>query len=116
MPWFRPPPALAGRSQARLDRGEVMRIVASSLRPAHFVTAGTSDLLFEGPVLEEIPWELFRGKLLPDAQTRVRRRFMSWHVRRRAEDGTAQPLLSVRFDGVAHWIYVTRGLHCTIWE
>jgi hypothetical protein len=87
------------------------------MAPAHFFVGATIDLEWQTGIREEIPWELFRGRLLDPAHTRERQAFESWQVFRVADGVRAgQPLVSVKLDSINHVVYVTRGILCHVCE
>ena len=67
--------------------------------------------------VEEIPWELFRGRLLDPAQTRQRVRFQSWNLYW-LEEGirSAEPLLSLKLDERREEVHVVRAILSYAWE
>lgn len=113
MPRFRPrltsptpPPAAAP------DLLAVGQLIDELMQPGHFFVAPSLCLHWTGAKTEDVPWEVFRGRLLASSQTRRQARFLSWHVT--AEDGN--PMLSVRLDVYAGVAHVTRGILCYVWE
>jgi hypothetical protein len=65
----------------------------------------------------EASWEVFRGRLLPPAQTRLTRTFETWSVFR-IDDGAraSEPLLSLKLDRARRQLHVTRGILSQVWE
>lgn len=117
MPWFRTAPADPTEARHALTAEDVRRAVADALAPGNFVVSSPAGLRFEGPILEEIPWELFRGRLLPPNQTRQQEHFQSWNIYHAAAgDEPEGPLLSVKLDATRRVLHVTRGLACLVWE
>src|SRR4051812_24879860 len=111
MPRFRPvlaPPSPA----ARPDPLAVGQLIDALMQPGHFFVAPSLRLHWTAARAEDVPWEVFRGRLLPPSQTRRQARFLSWHVG--AEGGA--PMLSVRLDVHAAVVHVTRGILCHVWE
>lgn len=100
-----------------MSLADVTAAIVDVVRPAHFFLAGGLELTWEHVPVEEIPWELFRGRLLERTQTRQMRGFTAWniHVRERGE-ASAEPLLAVKLDTTAGEIHVTRGILCRVWE
>jgi hypothetical protein len=99
------------------DLLNVPEMVAEVLHPRHFFVAPPASLDWEGPLREEVPWELFRGRLLDPAHTRQRHAFVSWNIFWADEAGrSAEPLLSVKLDTEGQQIHVVRALHCHAWE
>jgi hypothetical protein len=92
-------------------------VIADALLPAHFFAAAPLGLEWEHLPAEEIPWEIFQGRLLDGAQTRQRRTFEAWNVHA-VEGGTrsAEPLVAVKLDLAAGRLHVTRGMLCYVWE
>ncbi len=103
-------------SVARSDQ-EIGDFVQEVLAPAHFFLGGTWRLTWEHVPEEEIPWEIFQGRLLDAAQTRERRVFTSWNLYR-DDAGTLslEPLLSVKFAKDEGRLYVVRAIHSYAWE
>jgi len=92
-------------------------ILADVLEPAHFFVGKGTVLAWEFSAVEELPWQIFRGRLLPPAQTRERRSFAAWNLALRAgPEAKSEPLLSIKLDLAAARLYVTRGLACYAWE
>lgn len=107
--------SLAGATRLPID--DVRNAVAEAVQPGHFFIAPPLALVWEHVAREEIPWELFHGRLLERTQTREQHTFESWNVFL-TEDGqrSAEPLLSVKLDGEACRVYVVRAIHCYAWE
>ena len=63
---------------------------------------------------EETYWEVFRGRLLGQDQTRERRRFETWGVSLIDEhgDGSVEPVVAVRRALDSPTIFVTRAIRC----
>ena len=62
---------------------------------------------------ETIPWEIFRGRLLPRSQTREQKTLLSWHV---TEPDATEPTVSAKLDVQTRHLYVTRGFAAYVWE
>jgi hypothetical protein len=82
----------------------------------HFFVAPGFELEFEHKC-EEIPWEIFRGRLLEPAHTRIRQEFESWNAywvddKRRSQE----PILSMKLDVAGRQIQVVRAIHSYVWE
>src|SRR5947209_16583213 len=113
MPRFRPrltPPA--SPLAASPDLLAVGQLIDELMQPGHFFVAPSMHLHWTGAQTEDVPWEIFRGRLLDPSQTRLQARLLSWHVT--AEDGN--PMVSVRLDVHAGVVHVTRGILCYVWE
>jgi hypothetical protein len=96
---------------------EVSALVLDVLSPAHFFTGPNLrlDLLATGQ--EELAWEIFQGRLLDPAHTRLRKAFLAWNVYLVEPAGrSVEPVLSVKFDAVEKRLFVTRGILCHAWE
>ncbi len=66
--------------------------------------------------MEEISWEIFRGRLLDPAHTRETRSFVAWNVFQKDGDTLAsEPLLAVKLDAAIGQIHVVRALLCHVW-
>jgi hypothetical protein len=95
---------------------QLTHLIEQVLAPGHFFMARGMDLTCTCAE-EELPWEVFRGRLLDPAHTRERRTFRSWNVHLFEEkSGSPEPLLSLKWDRQAGQIHVTRGLPCYVWE
>jgi hypothetical protein len=87
------------------------------LAPAHLYATPGLALVWERAVYEEVSWEVFHGRLLDPAHTRLRRRFTAWNVYRTGPEGRSdEPVLSVKFDTDAGVVHVVRALECHVWE
>src|SRR5437588_6228058 len=77
----------------------VRDVIAEVVRPGHFFAAPPAELAWEHVAAEQIPWELFHGRLLDRSQTRELRMFEAWNIFL-VEDGrrSAEPLLSMKLD------------------
>src|SRR4051794_16136541 len=98
MPHFRPlPPMSSAPGPFFLD--EVRAVLADVLAPAHFLVRPPLALVMEQAAAEEQPWEVFRGRLLDPAHTRLRRSFAAWNLFL-IEDGrrAAEPVLAFKLD------------------
>jgi hypothetical protein len=111
MPRFRP--RLTQPLAASPDLLAVGQIIDALMQPGHFFVAPSLHLCWSEAAAEEVPWEVFRGRLLDRSQTRQRGRFLAWHI---TEEGADTPLLSVRLDVNAGVVHVTRGILCYVWE
>jgi len=66
---------------------------------------------------ETIPWEIYHGRLLDAAQTRMSKTLLSWRIAQADNTHTpVEPLIAARFDVHARQIHVTRGLLAYVWE
>jgi hypothetical protein len=96
---------------------ELQTLIAEVLAPDHFFAARPASLNCVYVKNEELPWELFRGRLLEPAQTRLRRSFAAWNIFFHGEGGTpTAETLSVKYDAPAGKLYVTRAFPCYAWE
>jgi len=94
----------------------IRRVVDLAFAPNNFFVASGNELAFEHRN-EEISWELFRGRLLEVAHTRVRKSFEAWNSYwvdngKRSEE----PILAVKLDVAAGQIHVVRAIHSYVWE
>jgi hypothetical protein len=66
---------------------------------------------------EEIPWEIFKGRLLEPAYSRASQTFEAWNVYW-VERGckSAEPILSLKLDSARRQIHVVRAILCYVWE
>src|SRR5262245_50029482 len=114
MPWFRTPPTdPASCSPCGLD--DVRRLIAQVLDRDHFFAAPGLTLSLHKAHDETIPWEVFRGRLLDAAQTRLHKSFVAWDLHADGEH-FGGPILSVKLDPAAGEVHVTRALLCHVWE
>jgi hypothetical protein len=95
---------------------DVRRLLDRCTTPASFFLASSADLEWEHQV-EEIPWEIYKGRLLEPAHSRSGRRFEAWNVHW-VEDGSRsrEPILSLKLDWPARQIHVVRAIHSYVWE
>jgi hypothetical protein len=102
---------------ASLAPKAIRDVIADALLPAHFFAGPGIALEWEHPSTEELPWEIFQGRLLERALTRQTRTFEVWNIHT-VEGGarSAEPLLAVMLDLAAGELHVTRGLLCYVWE
>jgi hypothetical protein len=83
-------------------------MIANVLAERHFFSRVELDLRAGS---ESVPWEIFRGRLLPPGQARLMCTFEAWHLVRGAGE---DPFLTIRLDAAA--VHVTRSILCTVWE
>ena len=115
MPRFRPVDARLAGVPFTLDG--VRRLLADTLAPRHFFVAPDLDLEWTHNDHEETAWEVFRGRLLDPAHTRLRAVFAAWSVYEKTPEGrSAEPVLSLKLEESAGVLYVVRGLECYVWE
>ncbi len=112
MPRFRPRLTPPTPQPAAPDLLAVGQLIDELMQLGHFFVAPALHLHWHAARAEDVPWEVFRGQLLPAAQARRQARFLSWHV---GEEG-GEPILSVRLDVHAGVVHVTRGFLCHVWE
>jgi hypothetical protein len=95
------------------DLGSVVDLVFS---PGNFFLAPGIELAFERGQ-EEISWELFRGRLLDPAHSRVCKSFEAWNAYW-VDNGkrSGEPILSVKQDAPSRQIHVVRAIHSYVWE
>ena len=90
---------------------DVRRLVAEAIHPRHFFARGAGRLEWEHVPSEEVPWEVFRGRLLDPAFTRQTMTFESWNIYRTGEGGrSAEPLLAVKWDEAGGRLHVVRAV------
>src|SRR5205809_5884632 len=95
----------------------VRDVAAEVLSPAHFFTGPGLVLEWDHAEREEVPWEVFQGRLLDPAHTRERRTFEAWNVYQLTDAGrSGEPLLSLKWDHDANQIHVVRGLDSYVHE
>jgi hypothetical protein len=85
--------------------------------PEHFFIANGLVLQWQHHPADNVPWEIFRGRLLPPAQTRLTRTFESWNAFRVDEGVRAsEALLSLKLGRERCQLHVTRGIFSQVWE
>ncbi len=90
---------------------DVRRLIDEAVHPRLFFARGATRLEWEHVAAEDVSWEVFRGRLLPPAQTRERRLFESWNVYLLGDEGrSGEPLLSVKWDAEAGQVHVVRAI------
>src|SRR5438067_2896180 len=84
---------------APLTPDAIRQVIADGLLPLHFFADPSLGLEWEHLPAEELPWEVFQGRLLERTHTRQRRTFEAWNVHA-LEGGTrsTEPLLAVKLD------------------
>src|SRR5262249_19508963 len=84
--------------------------------PSNFFLAQGIHLAFEH-LQEEISWELFRGRLLDPAHSRIRKSFEAWNAYL-VDDGrrSAEPILALKLDVAGKQIHLVRAIHSYVWE
>jgi hypothetical protein len=97
---------------------EVIReLLAGVLRPGHFFVPSPFALVAAHNAAEELSWEVFRGRLLDPAYTRLRRTFEAWNLFLVADGRRSdEPLLALKFDAAAAEVHVVRAVECYVWE
>ena len=101
-----------------LPRGERGNDIASPLPSGERGRGeGGVGLEWQHSAARETPWEIFRGRLLDPAHTRLKRAFETWDIFRTAGDSrSAEPLLSLLLDEEGRELHLVRGLLCYVWE
>src|SRR5262249_18835388 len=90
---------------------------AEVIGPHHFFLGPGANLGWVHVPSEELPWEIFRGRLLDAAQTRQVQAFESWNIYwHPAEGRSTEPILSVKLQHDSEKLYVTRGMESYAWE
>jgi hypothetical protein len=99
---------------------EALKIIITHLLDPDrfFFDRAARSLTVQHVLKEELPWEIDRGRLLGEGQTRERRSFESWNCLLERKDKTepALPILSVKLDLPLNQIHVTRSILCHAWE
>jgi hypothetical protein len=96
---------------------EVRKLIAEVLRPGHFFIGKAAALEWQQQTNEQVPWEVYRGRLLDPAHTRLRQAFESWNVFWIDEQGrSTEPILSLKLASSVGQIHVTRAIYCYAWE
>src|SRR5262245_36539638 len=112
MPRFRPIDfgTLHGDTSNLVTVGEM---IDAAMQPGNFFADPELRLTWIAARAETIPWEVFRGRLLPRNQTREQKSFLSWHL---MEPDATEPTISVKLDVQSRRIHVTRGFQAYVWE
>jgi hypothetical protein len=97
--------------------GDLRRLIADAVASRHFFTGPATSLEWQHAAAEEVPWEVFQGRLLDPAHCSQRRTFEAWNVFL-IEDGrrSAEPLLAVKLDAAAGQLHVVRAVYCYVHE
>jgi hypothetical protein len=117
MPRFRP--LISSFLSSCKPRQVVRALIAEMFRPAHFYLGPELTLRWEHVAEQELPWEIFQGRLLDPAHTRRRRLFAAWKVYPvcpTAEGVSNEPLLALYLDEEAGQLHIVRGLDSYVWE
>jgi hypothetical protein len=115
MPRFRQPRSVAPPTP--LDREQLRALLADVLASGNFYTAPGVRLEWQHTAARSLRWEVFRGRLLDPAHTRLSQTFETWDIYRVDGDGrSAEPLLSLLLDEQGHELHLVRGLLCYVWE
>jgi hypothetical protein len=100
-----------------INDDSVRASIEQLLRPGHFFVAGKGRLQIDRQQQASLPWELFRGHLLDESQTRAQKTFETWNVCVSPADGGAtEPLLAVLFEPSERVIYVIRSIDTYVQE
>jgi hypothetical protein len=87
-----------------------------AISPNSFFVGSGIELAFEHRE-EEISWELFHGRLLEPAHSRIRKSFEAWNAYWiDAGKRSAEPILSIKLDAAGRQIHVVRAIHSYVWE
>jgi hypothetical protein len=110
----------AYRSQSEIvaERLQVRRLIEAAIDRRNFFIGDESRLRWDYCEREQTYWEIFRGRVLDQTQTRMTRAFESWCVyeNNQQSDHADEPLLSIRYDADEREIHVTRSIRCRGWE
>src|SRR5436309_1714246 len=74
-----------------------------------FIIRPPMQLRWQGPVNEEVFWEMYHGRALDRTMTRQKQSFRAWNM---LVDGADEPLISIKFDCDAPMVHVTRAVLC----
>jgi hypothetical protein len=118
MRWFRPSsqyPTWPGKP-SKWTAAEIGRLLRQCLAPEHFFLAADVNLEWERGA-EEVPWEIFKGRLLEPAHSRSSQAFEAWNVYW-LEHGSrsTEPILSLKLDFSGRQVHVVRAVHCYVCE
>src|SRR5712692_8960674 len=100
-----------------LSLAEIRAVAADAVAPRHFFVGNGLELEWEHAPAENIPWEIYKGRLLDASQTRERRTFEAWNIYGIDETGrSTEPILSVKLDAETGQLHVVRAILCYAWE
>lgn len=100
-----------------LSLDDIRACAADAIAPRHFFVGNGLELEWEHVEAENIPWEIYKGRLLDASQTRERRTFKAWNVYSIDEFGrSTEPLLALKLDTETGEIHVVRAILCYAWE
>jgi hypothetical protein len=100
-----------------LSLDEIRACAADAIAARHFYIGDGLELEWEHAEAENVPWEIYKGRLLDASQTRERRTFEAWNVYSIDEFGrSTEPLLSLKLDVETGEIHVVRAILCYAWE
>jgi len=100
-----------------INDDSVRASIEELLRPGHFFLAGASRLQIDRRQKASLPWEVFRGHLLDESQTRAQKAFESWNVCvLPADGGPPEPLLAVLFESAERVVHVIRSIDTYVQE
>src|SRR5581483_5722624 len=93
------------------------RLLALVLDPRHFLLAPGLALEREHVASRVERWEVFHGRLLDPAHTRVEKSFEEWNLYL-VEEGqrSGEPVLSLKLEQEESRLHVVRGILCHVWE
>lgn len=93
-----------------MDVAGIREIVVTALDPRRFFVAAGGVLRVEYQPAHDVVWEIFRGHLLDERQTRQSRRFESWNLWLDRIPWNAGPLLTVHLDAERAQLHVIRQI------
>src|SRR5262249_44530169 len=105
-------------SEQALAWEDIRQVITDVMDRRHFVTSFGFTLDLNYLPAETLPWEVFRGQLVPPHLTRQTRTFGSWNVTGQMNDSPmdGEPLLSIKLDPERGELHVVRALLCYVWE
>ena len=93
------------------------RVLEIVLAPANFFAGKGRTLRTSHVPNEQCVWKIFQGHLLAASHTRETRIFQAWSVYVDGPNEVADtPLISLRWDAAAAWLYVVRNILSHCWE
>jgi hypothetical protein len=100
-----------------LSIDEIRAVAADAVAPRHFFVGNGLELEWEHALAENIPWEIYKGRLLDASQTRERRTFEAWNIYSVDEFGrSTEPILSLKLDAETGQLHIVRAILCYAWE
>lgn len=96
-----------------MDLETLCRRIEAVWLPGNFLARGPQRVAWQFDPAESLPWETYRGNLLPSAHCRDTRTFLAWNIRPlEGEELAPEPLLAIKLDPQRGEIHVLRAILC----